>query len=137
MKKQKIICKTLQIVVCVACFITFAIFVWSFFNKTLLEDNSVVIFAILAVMYGGLSLWDDYIKEKENPLSYCKIKSTIKYAVKCNHGSKSDFVKEHGEEMYNHFLKKGFIKETVRKNRQLWQLTIIGVQFFNQVTGKY
>ena len=137
MKKQKIICKTLQIGVCVACFITFAIFVWSFFNKTVLEDNSVMIFAILAVMYGGLSLWDDYIKEKENPLSCCKVKSAIKYAVKCNHGSKSDFVKEHGEAMYNHFLEKGFIKETVRKKRCLWQLTIIGVQFFNQVTGKY
>lgn len=137
MKKQKIICKILQIAVFVMCFITLAIFVWSFFNKAVWEDNSVMIWAILAVMYGGLSLWSNYIKEKENPLSNSKVKSAIIYAVECHHGSKSDFVKKHGEEMYNHFLEKEFIKETVRRKRCLWQVSIIGGLFFNQVTGKY
>lgn len=68
----------------------------------------------------------DRAKEKINPLNRKKQLEALEYAFQNAHGKKAEFIQEHGETMYNHFIENGYIHSPMIDNGTSWEITVLG-----------
>ena len=124
MKKEKII---FNVLFCLWLCLTAFLF-WQYFET---KDVRYLTAAAIFVSVVGipLSIWDHKQKTKKNPLNFERKIKALLYAKEKAYGTKNDFVKEHGELMYEHFLSKGLIHEissflvVYKSNFPVWEIT--------------
>ena len=96
------------------------------------HDFDWLIATFIAILLVGkpLNYWYDRQVEKKNPLSFRRVKKALNYVVEKYEGTKEDFIREKGEEMYNHFLSIGYIHEphcNTNKDVVCWEVTRLGI----------
>ena len=73
------------------------------------------------------------MEDKSNQFNLKKIKQILATIAKYRAGTRNDFIKEYGEEMYNHFLTKGYIQEMQKGDNPteqnfVWEITKLGMR---------
>ncbi len=105
------------------------VFLAGFSIEALLEHNyvSLLFFVALFVFVCALiyDIWFESKKEKEREKLYQRKIMALGYATKNKQGTKEEFVKDCGEDMYNHCLLKGIIHEPLncKPDNIRWEAT--------------
>ena len=82
--------------------------------------------AITVIPIAVLDIITTRAKDKIDPLNINKQRMALEYVV-CNvQGKKADFIQEHSEVMYNHFIEKGYIHSPLSSNETGWEVTVLG-----------
>ena len=79
-----------------------------------------------------LELWREKIIRDKDPLGVKRIRFVLDKITKDMTGTKTEFIDEFGDEMYEFFLKKGYIHELnhidYKKNDFVWEVTKLGLR---------
>lgn len=79
-----------------------------------------------------LELWREKIIRDKDPLGFKRIGFVLDKITKDMTGTKTEFIDEFGDEMYELFLKKGYIHELnhidYKKNDFVWEVTKLGLR---------
>lgn len=86
----------------------------------------------LLVVFAVCDTWSNNIKEEKSPLSYKKRVSALKFVAEKRAGTPEEFIAEHSKELYDCFLKHGYIHEFAveegnEANRK-WEVTKFGMR---------
>ncbi len=97
--------------------------------------NYVVIAVVIGMVFVlPLVFYQDYLKEKANPLNFDNRRKALAYAIQLKEGTKDDFVATWGEDMYEDLLNRGYLFE-LRSSLTLsrfkrWEITRLGQNYF-------
>lgn len=125
------------------CFIgisLFCVFLYVFIETD--SDFAFAVLVMLPLLFMLLAILKDREKEKNNPLNLKKIKEALSYAEDKRRGTKDEFIREKGEIMYNHFLKKGYIHELLfdcpafQHVPLVWEITLLGRDVKNRLLNE-
>ena len=87
---------------------------------------------VFFAMFAICEAWADNIKADRGPLSYNKRVSALKFVAEKKAGTPEEFIAEHSKELYDCFLKHGYIHEFAveegnEANRK-WEVTKVGIR---------
>ena len=121
-KKIIKICKILELVAIV---FEIGAIVWMFWDWC--NHPNYLMYILLIALFGVIiNTIKEWNEEKLNPLSLNKQKSAIEYARQKIHGKKEEFIKEHGKDIYNYFVDRGYIHPPLDYDGTQWEITALG-----------
>lgn len=129
MKKEKII-NSVYYLFSVVVIIGFILGIISF-DFTFLTVSSIILIVIVLPLDG----YRQKLKEAKNPLNVKRICEALSSCSEERRGAKSDFINLYGEELYNHFLTKGYIHEPYEQNGFVWELTKLGLRVRTELSS--
>ena len=126
MKNEKIICQiALWILIAIGC--TFLCLAFKDFPD--IQEHHLYLALTAALLIGAVSLWEDNIKEREDPLNLKRTKEAINYAEHQQCGTAEEFIDKFNIQMYKHLLNKGIIHQIKdeRIPEKKWEITQYGI----------
>ena len=115
-------------------FLFIIIFIVSCYVADKVNDVTWIVYGCIVLSISGILLffYEDTQERKNNPLSVERVNNALKYIASKGYGTKSDFIANNSEEMYNYFLERGAIHElrsfaNVENDEQrVWEITLRG-----------
>ena len=128
MKPEKIIrvCDALKIVFVSIMVIMLILTLIAFSKGAEICVTFICLTVVSAIPIPLLDLIVFQIREKLNPLYWKKQKVALEYAVANRYGTRDDFIKLYGHDMYNHFIRKCYIHEPFVNKGRCWEITVRG-----------